>query len=220
MPRFFRRQHRKPPPAPPLDRPRVRVNTPVLLTDSDDAAIATAAAELGNWRVEVRAEERALAAAVGESHDVRAVLVTTANPNALRDVFAAARPRGVPVIVGCRDDAGRRRAVELRADEWYRMPADAEEVAARVRSAISRGMPTPAQLADRVDRAEYETMLYDFLTGLPTLPVMIERSRQLIKERGEMVVLYFNFVRYSKIEEIYGWEKLDTVLETTASAVS
>src|SRR3954452_1196984 len=48
---------------------------------------------------------------------------------------------------------------------------------------------------------------------------MIERSRALIKERGELVVLYFNFVRYSKIEEIYGWEKLDAVLETTAGAV-
>ena len=59
-------------------------------------------------------------------------------------------------------------------------------------------------------------MLHDSLTGLPTLPVMIERSRQLFKERGELVVLYFNFVRYSKIEEIYGWEKLDAVLETTA----
>ena len=56
-------------------------------------------------------------------------------------------------------------------------------------------------------------MLYDFMTGLPTLPVMIERMRPQIKERGELVVVYFNFVRYSKIEEIYGWEKLDQVLE-------
>ena len=39
------------------------------------------------------------------------------------------------------------------------------------------------------------------------------------RKRGELVVLYFNFVRYSKIEEIYGWEKLDAVLETTAKAV-
>jgi EAL domain-containing protein (putative c-di-GMP-specific phosphodiesterase class I)/GGDEF domain-containing protein len=62
-------------------------------------------------------------------------------------------------------------------------------------------------------------MLHDSLTGLPTLPVMIERSRALFKERGELVVLYLNFVRYSKIEEIYGWEKLDAVLETTAAAV-
>ena len=62
-------------------------------------------------------------------------------------------------------------------------------------------------------------MLHDSLTGLPTLPVVIERSRNLFKERGELVVLYLNFVRYSKIEEIYGWEKLDAVLETTAAAV-
>jgi EAL domain-containing protein (putative c-di-GMP-specific phosphodiesterase class I) len=56
-------------------------------------------------------------------------------------------------------------------------------------------------------------------TRLPTQPVAIERSRALIKERGEVVVLYLNFVRYSKLEEIYGWEKLDAVLETTAEAV-
>ena len=62
-------------------------------------------------------------------------------------------------------------------------------------------------------------MLHDAMTGLPTLPVMIERSRALFKERGELVVLYLNFVRYSKIEEIYGWEKLDAVLETTSAAV-
>src|SRR6184192_4656946 len=62
-------------------------------------------------------------------------------------------------------------------------------------------------------------MLHDAMTGLPTLPVMIERSRGLFKERGELVVLYLNFVRYSKIEEIYGWEKLDAVLETTSAAV-
>ena len=84
---------------------------------------------------------------------------------------------------------------------------------------MARMAPAAAALADRIERVEYEQMLYDYLTGLPTLPVMIERSRQLIKERGELIVLYFNFVRYSKIEEIYGWEKLDAVLETTAQAV-
>src|SRR5213082_4119769 len=62
-------------------------------------------------------------------------------------------------------------------------------------------------------------MLHDSLTGLPTLPVAIDRVRGELKERGEMTVLYFNFVRYAKIEEIYGWEKLDAVLETTSAAV-
>jgi len=195
------------------------VTQPVLLTDSTDDAIVAAVAQLDGWRADVRSEPRTLAAAVNEVPELRAVLVTTDNPNALRDVFEHARQRGVPVIVGCGDETMRRRAVELRADEWFLLPATPGEVVARVKSAIARTMPSGAALTDRVERVEYESMLYDFLTGLPTLPVMIERSRAMIKERGELVVLYLNFVRYSKIEEIYGWEKLDAVLETTATAV-
>jgi len=33
------------------------------------------------------------------------------------------------------------------------------------------------------------------------------------------VILYFNFDRYTKVEEIYGWEKLDEILETTTAAM-
>src|SRR5690606_14281143 len=64
-----------------------------------------------------------------------------------------------------------------------------------------------------------EIALYDSLTGLPTLPVMIERCRRAIKDSGELEVIYLSFMRYAKLEEIYGWEKLDGVLETTAAAV-
>jgi EAL domain-containing protein (putative c-di-GMP-specific phosphodiesterase class I)/GGDEF domain-containing protein len=194
------------------------VNDPVILTDSDDASIHDAAELLDSWSVVVR-RDRELAAAIEEVPDVRVVVTTTENPNALRDVVDRARARGLPIIVGCPNEAGRRRAIELRVDEWFLVPATGEEIAARVRSAMARMAPAAAALADRIERVEYEQMLYDYLTGLPTLPVMIERSRQLIKERGELIVLYFNFVRYSKIEEIYGWEKLDAVLETTAQAV-
>jgi EAL domain-containing protein (putative c-di-GMP-specific phosphodiesterase class I)/GGDEF domain-containing protein len=131
----------------------------------------------------------------------------------------SARARNVAVIVGCADEASRRRAVELRAEEWLLLPVTAAEVAARVWSAIARASQTASTAGERAEKAEYEQLLHDSMTGLPTLPVVIERSRQLFKERGELVVLYLNFVRYSKIEEIYGWEKLDAVLETTASAV-
>ena len=191
---------------------------PFILTDSDDASIRDAAGLLDSWAVVVR-HDRELAAAIEEVDDVRVVVTTTDNPNALRDVVDRARARALPVIVGCPNEAARRRAIELRVDEWFLLPATPEEIAARVRSAMARMAPAAAALADRIERVEYEQMLYDYLTGLPTLPVMIERSRQLIKERGELIVLYFNFVRYSKIEEIYGWEKLDAVLETTAQAV-
>jgi len=193
------------------------VSDSVLLTDSNDTAIDAAAAMLDGWRVERRALPE-LAAALGES-GVRALLVVTSDPTLLRSSIEQAHARGVPVIVGCADEAARRRAVELRAEEWYLLPGTAEEVAARTWSAVARGTQLGSDAVQRVDQVEYEQMLHDSLTGLPTLPVAIERSRQFFKERGELVVLYFNFVRYSKIEEIYGWEKLDAVLETTASAV-
>ena len=194
------------------------MNQPVILTDSDDASIRDAAALLESWEVVVR-HDRELAGSVEDVPDVRVIVTLTENPNALRDIVERARARVLPVIVGCANDVARRRAIELRVDEWFLLPASAEEIASRIRSALARATPAAAALADRIERVEYEQMLYDHLTGLPTLPVMIERSRQLIKERGELIVLYFNFVRYSKIEEIYGWEKLDAVLETTALAV-
>jgi EAL domain-containing protein (putative c-di-GMP-specific phosphodiesterase class I) len=189
----------------------------VLLTDSDDVAVVEAAALLG-WRVALQ-PTAALGAAMLATPDARAVVVTTSDPTLLRATFDAARRAGLGIVVGAADETTRRRAAELRADDWYRVPATPDEVAARVRSALARAVPTGAALADRIERVEHERMLYDARTGLPTLPVAIERSRGLIQERGEVLVLYLNFIRYSKIEEIYGWEKLDAVLETTAQAV-
>ncbi|HEX6600423.1 MAG TPA: EAL domain-containing protein [Gemmatimonadaceae bacterium] len=189
----------------------------VLLTDSDDATIDAAVARLDGWRVERRALPE-LGTALGEA-GVRVLLIITTDPTLLRTSVEQAHARGVPVIVGCTDETARRRAVELKAEEWFLLPATPEEIAARIWSAVARGIALGSEAAQRVDQVEYEQMLHDSLTGLPTLPVAIERSRQFFKERGELVVLYFNFVRYSKIEEIYGWEKLDAVLETTASAV-
>jgi EAL domain-containing protein (putative c-di-GMP-specific phosphodiesterase class I)/GGDEF domain-containing protein len=193
------------------------VSESVLLTDSDDPVIDAAVAKLDGWRAERRALLE-LGTALGDA-GVRALLIITTDPTLLRSSIEQAHARGVPVIVGCTDETARRRAVELRAEEWYLMPATPEEIAARTWSAVARGTSLGSEAAQRVDQVEYEQMLHDSLTGLPTLPVAIERSRQFFKERGELVVLYFNFVRYSKIEEIYGWEKLDAVLETTASAV-
>jgi len=194
------------------------VSSSILLTDSSDSALESAMRQLDGWEFE-RVAAAELPNAVAARPGVRAVLVETNDPVILRNVIERSHGCGVPVVVACADDTARRRAVELRAEEWYRCPADAEEIAQRIRGAVGRGLPPQAVSTDRVERVEYEQMLHDSLTGLPTLPVMIERSRNLFKERGELVVLYLNFVRYSKIEEIYGWEKLDAVLETTAASV-
>jgi len=194
------------------------VSSSILLTDSSDSALESAVRQLDGWELE-RVAAAELPNAVAARPGVRAVLVETSDPVILRNVIERSHGCGVPVVVACADDTARRRAVELKAEEWFRCPAEPDEIAQRIRGAVGRGLPPAGVSADRVERVELEQMLHDSLTGLPTLPVMIERSRNLFKERGELVVLYLNFVRYSKIEEIYGWEKLDAVLETTAASV-
>lgn len=54
---------------------------------------------------------------------------------------------------------------------------------------------------------------------VPTVSQAIDSVRQKIEDRKELLVIYFNFDRYTKIEEIYGWETLDAVLETTAQSI-
>jgi EAL domain-containing protein (putative c-di-GMP-specific phosphodiesterase class I)/DNA-binding NarL/FixJ family response regulator len=194
------------------------VSESVLLTDSEQEELPRAVATLDGWQIE-RVDPGDLVASLASVPGVRAVLVETTDPSLLRAVVERSHEMGIPVVMGCADDTSRRRAVELKVEEWFRCPADENEISQRIRAAVARGQPAPSSAAERVERVEYEQMLHDSLTGLPTLPVMIERSRNLFKERGELVVLYLSFVRYSKIEEIYGWEKLDAVLETTAAAV-
>jgi EAL domain-containing protein (putative c-di-GMP-specific phosphodiesterase class I) len=41
----------------------------------------------------------------------------------------------------------------------------------------------------------------------------------LARDHGDLAVLYLNFVRASTVEEIYGWEKFDAVMDTVAAAL-
>jgi len=196
------------------------VSESILLTDISPDTLNAAVQLLDGGDVkQVPAEQLARAVGAGSDSGIRAVLIESEDPSILRTTIERAHAANIPVVVACADDVQRRRAVGLKAEEWYRCPPTPDEIAQRVRAAVGRGVPHLATADDRIERVEYEQLLHDSLTGLPTLPVMIEQCRALFKERGELVVLYLNFVRYSKIEEIYGWEKLDAVLETTAAAV-
>jgi GGDEF domain-containing protein len=105
------------------------------------------------------------------------------------------------------------------ADEWLLLPAEAAETSVRLPSAVARlrRREAPRATTEAAEHLRYEELLYDRFTGFPTLPVMLERAREMLERRGRLTILYIEFVRYSKLEEIYGWEKLDEVLQTTAN---
>jgi EAL domain-containing protein (putative c-di-GMP-specific phosphodiesterase class I)/GGDEF domain-containing protein len=66
---------------------------------------------------------------------------------------------------------------------------------------------------------ELRKLLFDAVTGLPTTPLLFPRIRALLQDRGEVSLLCLNIVRYSKIEEIYGWKVFDDVMLQVARAL-
>ncbi|HET7461591.1 MAG TPA: EAL domain-containing protein [Longimicrobium sp.] len=187
-------------------------------------ALAAAAGRLGAELVSINAGAGAVAA---NTDSLLPVLRTHPNallfevkPDLLPTVRSETRARGISLIAACHGDEDVRRAVRCGVDDWILLPTNADEVHARLVALGYRPrggiIPAPGEMADHL---RYEELLYDRYTGFPTLPVMLERGRELLERRGRMTVLYIEFVRYSKLEEIYGWEKLDAVLQTTAAAV-
>lgn len=130
-----------------------------------------------------------------------------------------ARSTGAGLVLWCDDLAQCTDPVLLGADEWVATDAAVDELRLRIRHAARQQRLRPERRTEAADLLRYEELLFDKLTGFPTLPVMIERARELLERQGELTVLYIHFVWYEKIEEIYGWQKLDDVLETTAAAL-
>jgi len=69
------------------------------------------------------------------------------------------------------------------------------------------------------DHPEIKRLLFDPVTGLPTTPLLFPRIESLLEERGEISILCLNVVKYSKIEEIYGWKVFDDVMKQVATAL-
>jgi EAL domain-containing protein (putative c-di-GMP-specific phosphodiesterase class I)/GGDEF domain-containing protein len=149
------------------------------------------------------------------------MIVELAGDTDVHHLRSIARRAHAALLFACDADADCPNLALADADDWLLLPATPDELKLRLAIAQrrSRGAMSVRSTADAAELVRYEELLYDKLTGFPTLPVMIDRARDLLERRGELTVLYIHFVWYEKIEEIYGWQKLDDVLETTAQAV-
>ena len=76
------------------------------------------------------------------------------------------------------------------------------------------------ELHDAIEaHPELRKLLFDAVTGLPTTPLLFPRIQALLSDRGEVSLLCLNVVRYSKIEEIYGWKVFDEVMRQVAQSL-
>jgi EAL domain-containing protein (putative c-di-GMP-specific phosphodiesterase class I)/GGDEF domain-containing protein len=194
----------------------------IVAADVRDAALrnalAQAAESLGGSVTETGVEA---GNGAGPHRGADVLVVELRTDTDVQRLRALARRSGSALLFACANQPDCPNAALADADDWVLLTATPDELRLRLTIAQRRAQGTVAvrTTADAAELVRYEELLYDKLTGFPTLPVMIERARDLLERRGELTVLYIHFVWYEKIEEIYGWQKLDDVLETTAQAL-
>ncbi|MBI4743405.1 MAG: EAL domain-containing protein [Actinobacteria bacterium] len=70
------------------------------------------------------------------------------------------------------------------------------------------------------EEEKLNTLLYDKATGLPTLPLFMKRIKQILSEHNRLGILCVNVVKYTEIEELYGWKVFDKIMREIAKVLT
>ena len=62
-------------------------------------------------------------------------------------------------------------------------------------------------------------VLFDPVTSLPTLPVLLPHIRKILAERKGVGLLAVDITNFSKLEEVYGWESFDKIIRGVAACL-
>ncbi len=94
-----------------------------------------------------------------------------------------------------------------------------DPIPSRAGGYADRGFRILAQILDEAARAEAEGLLFDPVTQLPTLQLLLAQIRSTLAGRsqvGLITVIVNPFVRF---EELFGWDTYDQVVRTVAAAL-
>jgi EAL domain-containing protein (putative c-di-GMP-specific phosphodiesterase class I)/DNA-binding response OmpR family regulator len=107
--------------------------------------------------------------------------------------------------------------MQVGADDYLTKPFTRRKLLSTVRRLIDEKRESPPSfLTTENEDVRYKNLLFDAVTELPTVPVIIDALRDRILDNHDMGVLYVDVEQYSHIEEAYGWEVFDGLLRHTA----
>ncbi len=110
--------------------------------------------------------------------------------------------------------------MQVGADDYITKPFTRRKLLQTVRQLLDqRGESAPSFLASENEQVRYKSLLFDPITELPTVPVIIDALRDRLLDSRDLAVLYIDVEQYSHIEDTYGWEVFDGLLRQTAKAL-
>jgi EAL domain-containing protein (putative c-di-GMP-specific phosphodiesterase class I)/GGDEF domain-containing protein len=68
-------------------------------------------------------------------------------------------------------------------------------------------------------KRSYRKLLSDEVTGLPTIPLVLEDIKKVLRKRGQIGLLYLEIANYHEVEELLSWKVFDHILKEIARAL-
>ena len=111
--------------------------------------------------------------------------------------------------------------MQVGADEYITKPFTRRKLLSTVRKLLDeRGENVvPAYLSSENEEVRFKNLLFDGITELPTVPVIIDALRDRLLDSRDLGVLLVDVEQYSHIEDAYGWEVFDGLLRATGKAL-
>ena len=124
----------------------------------------------------------------------------------------------VVLVTGRGDVKDRLTGLQLGADDYLVKPFNRDEVVRRLGSLLHRRHREPAAGADAAKLSE--SMLFDRASGLPTVPMVLGRLKEMLIEQSEIGIVYIDIEQFESIEAEYGWAFFDEFLRCAGEAVA
>jgi len=123
------------------------------------------------------------------------------------------------VLVTARGDVkDRLTGLQLGADDYLVKPFDRDQVVKRIGALLQRrktAQETPLETPVR----QAEMLLIDRATGLPTVPIVLDRLKEILIEQSEMGIVYVDIEQFEAIEAEYGWAFFDEFVRRAAQTI-
>lgn len=124
----------------------------------------------------------------------------------------------VVLVTGRGDVKDRLTGLQLGADDYLVKPFNRDEVIKRIDALLHRKHRPP--LAGAEGARSSESMLFDRASGLPTVPMVLNRLKEMLIEQSEIGIVYVDIEQFESIEAEYGWAFFDELLRCAGEAVA
>src|SRR3954465_15079310 len=123
----------------------------------------------------------------------------------------------VVLVTGRGDVKDRLTGLQLGADDYLVKPFNRDEVVKRIGALLHRKQRDPSPGAEAAKSSE--SMLFDRASGLPTVPMVLNRLKEMLIEQSEIGIVYVDIEQFESIEAEYGWAFFDEFVRRVGETV-